>query len=110
MLGLRNQPLFQPLVGVGDVGIADAQREIKFAARVFMRDVIVAFGRRAVALSTLRAGRIIAERDLIGLRQSLLPVLQDVKVKFALAFLNEYAVALFRSGALSRLIALLASR
>src|SRR5262249_342686 len=71
-----------------------------------MRDVILAFGRRAVALSTLRAGRIIAERDLIGLRQSLLPVLPAVKVKFALAFLDEYAVALFGSVALLRLIAL----
>src|SRR5499426_3440694 len=107
MLGLRNQPLFQSLVGVGDVGIADAQREKESAARVFMRDVIIAFGRRAVALSMLRAARIIAERDLIGLRQSLLPVLPDIKVKFALAFLDEYVVALFGSVALSRLIALL---
>ena len=107
MLGLRNQPLFQPLVGVGDVGIAEAQREIEFAGRVFMRDVIIAFWRRAVALSILRTGRIIAERDLIGLRQPLLPVFHDVKVKFALALFDEYAVARFRVAALSRLIALL---
>src|SRR5262245_59502658 len=85
-LGLGDQAFFQSLVGVGDVGITDAQREVEFAAPVLVRDVIFAFGRRAVALFALRAGRVVPERDLIGLRQSLLPVLQDVQVKFALAF------------------------
>src|SRR5262249_1822476 len=39
MLGLCDQSLFQPFVGVGDVGVADAQREVEFASRVFVRDV-----------------------------------------------------------------------
>src|SRR5262245_60824801 len=107
MLGLRDQPVFQSIVGVYYVGIADAQRELEPAARILVRDVIIAFGRRAVALTPLRAGWTRAERDPIGLGQLLLPAIRDVKIKLALGFLDKYAVTGVSGGAPPRLIALL---
>src|SRR5262249_35687852 len=107
MLGLCDQSLFQPFVGVGDVGVADAQREVEFASRVFVRDVVIAFGRRAVALPPFSAGWVITERNLVGLYHSLLPVFQTVKVKLALGFFDEYVVSLFRIAVLLRLTTLL---
>jgi len=61
--GFVNQACFEATVGVTRVGVADAYTEVIVAFWIFVRDVIVAFGRGAVPLTRLRAFGVESQAD-----------------------------------------------
>ena len=85
---LRDQPGREAAPGIFRVGVADAQGQEKFAARILRAYIELAERRRLVALDRLVDGPVPAQRDRIGVFEEVVRYRRSARARFCTMILK----------------------